>query len=154
MAMMNLCSDSGEQSESKMNECRLVADRIREVGRCDRQDLGKLENSKRLSNEAHAHPISSCEGTPSSRNRPVLPEQDPDHYSLEGSIRPPGGAPPGEKNPADRTSAPSVTPEDQTKHPKRRGEARSNQTLSDGRTDNSNPQRPLLSEALEEGKAQ
>ncbi|CAM6021576.1 unnamed protein product [Sphagnum balticum] len=64
-----------------------------------------------------------------------------------------GGARPGEKNAADRTSAPSATPEDQTKHPKRRGEARSNQTLSDGRTDNSNPQRPLLSEALEEGKA-
>jgi hypothetical protein len=67
MEMMNLCSDSGEQSESKMNECRLIADRIREAGRCDRQELGKLENSKRLSNEAPAHPISSYEGTPSSR---------------------------------------------------------------------------------------
>jgi hypothetical protein len=92
MEMMNLCSDLGEQSESKMNECRLVADRIREASRCDRQEIDKLENSKRLSNEAPAHPISSYEGTPSSRNRPVLPEQDPDHYSLEGSIRPPGGA--------------------------------------------------------------
>jgi len=125
MAMMNLRSDPGEQSESKMNECRLVADRTREAGRCVRQELGKLENSKRLSNEAPAHPISSCEGTPSSRNRPALPEQDPDQYALEESIRPPGGARPGEKNSADRTSTPSVAPEDQTKHPKRRGEAQS-----------------------------
>ncbi|CAK9861991.1 unnamed protein product [Sphagnum jensenii] len=64
------------------------------------------------------------------RSRPLL--------SL-GKHPPSGGARLGEKNPADRTSAPSVTPEDQTKHSKRRGEARSNQTFSDGRTDNSNP---------------
>jgi hypothetical protein len=88
MAMMNLYLDSGEQSESKMNECRLVADRIREAGRCDRQELSKFENNKRSSNEAPAHPISSCNGTPSSRNRPALPEQDPDHCSLEESIHP------------------------------------------------------------------
>jgi len=55
MAMMNLRSDSGEQSESKMNECCRVADKIREAGRCDRQELSKLENSKRFSNEAPAH---------------------------------------------------------------------------------------------------
>jgi hypothetical protein len=89
---MNLCSDSGEQSESKMNECRLVADRIREAGRCDRPELGKLENSKRLSNEAPALPISSYEGTPSSRNRLARPEQDPDQHSLEEGTCPRGGS--------------------------------------------------------------
>jgi len=88
--MMNLCLDSGEQSESKMNEYRLVADRIREAGRCDRQELGKLENNKWFSNETPVHPIASCDDTPSSRNRPALPEQDPDHCSLEESIPPPG----------------------------------------------------------------
>jgi hypothetical protein len=154
MAMMNLCLDSGEQSESKMNEYRLIADRIREAGRCNRQELGKFENNKRFSNEAPVHPISNCDSTPSSRNRPALPEQDPDQCSLEESILLPGGARSGEKNSVDRTSAPSVTPKEQTKHPKRRGEARSNQTRSNGRTDNSNSQRSLLSEAPEEGKAQ
>jgi hypothetical protein len=94
MVMMNLCSDSGEQSESKMNECRLVADRMREAGRCDRSELGKLENSKRLSNEAPAHPISSYEGTPSSRNCLARPEQDPDQYSLEEGTCPGGGCDP------------------------------------------------------------
>jgi len=137
-----------------MNECRLVADRIREAGRCDRPELGKLENSKRLSNEAPALPISSYEGTPSSRNRLARPEQDPDQHSLEEGTCPPGGERLGEKNSADRTSALSVAPEDQTKHPKRRGEAQSSQVRSDGRTDNSNSQRTLLSETPKGGKAQ
>ncbi|CAK9871210.1 unnamed protein product [Sphagnum jensenii] len=138
MAMMDLCSDSGEQSESIMNECRLVADKIREAGRCDRQELGKPEKGKRIFNEAPTHLISSCEGTPPSRNRPALPEQDPDHHSLEESTCPPGGARPGERNSADRTSTLLVAPEDQTKQLKRRGEGRSSQTRNDGRKDNSN----------------
>ncbi len=154
MAMMNLCSDSREQSDSKMDECRQVADRIREAGRCDRQEIGKLGSSKRISNDAPAYLISRSNGTPPSRSHAALPEQDPDSVSPEASIPPTGGARSGDKNSADRTPAPSVTPEEQTKHSKRRGEVRSNQTRSDGRTDNSNSQRLLLSEAPEEGKAQ
>ncbi|CAM6055883.1 unnamed protein product [Sphagnum tenellum] len=137
-----------------MNECRFVADRIREVGRCDRQELGKPEKGKRIFNEAPAHLISSYEGTPPSRNRPALPEQDPDHHSLSESTCPLGGARPGERNSADRTSTLSIAPEDQTKQLKRRGEGQSSQTRNDGRKDNSNSQRTLLPEALEEGKAQ
>jgi len=154
MAMMNLCSDSREQSDSKMDECRQVADRIREAGRCDRQEIDKLGSSKRISNDALAYPISRSDDTPSSRSRSALPEQDLDSTSLEASIPPSGGARSRDKNLVDRTPAPSVTPEEQTKHSKRRGEVRSNQTCSDGRTDNSNSQRLLLSEAPEEGKAQ
>ncbi|CAK9224029.1 unnamed protein product [Sphagnum troendelagicum] len=137
-----------------MNECRLIADIIQEAGQCDRQELDKPEKGKRIFNEASAHLISSCEGTPPSRNRPALPEQDPDHHSLKESTCPPGGARPGERNSADRTSTLSVALEDQTKQLKRRGEGRSSQTRSDGRKDNSNSQRTLLSEAPEEGKAQ
>ncbi len=138
MAMMNLCSVSREQSDSKMDECRQVADRIREASRCDRQEIGKLGSSKRISNDALAYPISRSDNTPPSRSHAALPEQDPDSISFEASIPPPGGARSGDKNSADRTPAPSVTLEEQTKHSKRRGEVRSNQTRSDGRMDNSN----------------
>jgi len=156
MAMMNLCSDSREQSDSKMEECCQVADKIREAGRCDRQEIGKLGSSKRISNDAPAYPISRSDDTPSSRSRFALPEQDLDSISLEASIPPPRGAQFGDKNSVDRTPAPSVTPEEQeqTKHSKRRREVRSNQTRNDGRTDNSNSQRLFLSEAPKEGKAQ
>jgi hypothetical protein len=92
MEMMNLCSDSGEQSDSKMDECRQVAERIREVGRCDRQEIGKLGSSKRISNDAPAYPISRSDDTPSSRSRSALPEQDPDSISLKASIPPWGSA--------------------------------------------------------------
>jgi hypothetical protein len=88
MAMMNLCSDSREQSDSKMEECCQVADKIREAGRCDRQEIGKLGSSKRISNDAPAYPISRSDDTPSSRSRFALPEQDLDSISLEASIPP------------------------------------------------------------------
>ncbi len=91
MAMMNLCSDSREQSDSKMDECCQVADIIREASRCDRQEIGKLGSSKRISNDAPAYPISRRDNTPSSRSRFALPEQDPDLISLEASIPPPRG---------------------------------------------------------------
>jgi hypothetical protein len=92
MAMMNLCSDSREQSDSKMDECCQVADIIREASRCDRQEIGKLGSSKRISNDTPAYPISRSDDTPSSRSRFALPEQDPDSISLEASIPPPGGS--------------------------------------------------------------
>jgi hypothetical protein len=44
--MMNSCSNSKEQRLYKLNECFLVADRIREAGRCELQGVGKLRNSK------------------------------------------------------------------------------------------------------------
>ncbi|CAK9210582.1 unnamed protein product [Sphagnum troendelagicum] len=109
-----------------MDECHQVADRIREAGRCDRQEIGKLGSSKRISNDAPAYPISRSNDIPSSRSRSALPEQDPDSISLKASIPPPGGTHTGDKNSTDRTPAPSVTLEEQTKQSKRRGEVQSN----------------------------
>jgi hypothetical protein len=73
-----------------MDECCQVADRIREAGRCDRQEIGKLGSSKRISNDAPAYPISRSDGTPPSRSHAALPKQDPDSISFEASIPPRG----------------------------------------------------------------
>ncbi len=43
---MNLCSDLEGQRIFKLNECFLVANRIREAGRNERQVFGKLECGK------------------------------------------------------------------------------------------------------------
>jgi hypothetical protein len=67
--MMNLCSNLEEQKDPKMNEYRQVADRIQEAGCCDRQEIGKLGNNKRVHNgdgdDAFISPTPSSGGTSS-----------------------------------------------------------------------------------------
>jgi hypothetical protein len=156
--MMNLYSKPEEQRGPKMNECRQVVDRIREAGRYDHQETDKLGNSKRVHNgdgdNTCTSPTPSNGDTSSSRGRFALLEQGPDSIPHETSTPLLGSAHFWEKNLADRTLVPSVTPKEQTAYLKRRGEAQKNQLRSDGRTGNLNSQRLFLSEALEEEMAQ
>jgi hypothetical protein len=80
--------------------------------------------------------------------------QGPDLIPPETSASLPGSACSGEKNSADRTLALSVTPKEQTKYLKRRGEARKSQLHSNGKTSDLSSQRLLLSKAPEEEMAQ
>jgi len=70
-AMMNLCSNSEEQSDPKLIEYRQVVDRVREVGRCDCQEISKLSGSKPTlnsdGNRYFTSPIPSSDGKPSTR---------------------------------------------------------------------------------------
>jgi hypothetical protein len=71
--MMNLCSNSEEQSDPKLIEYRQVVDKVREAGRCDRHEIGKLSGSKpTLSGDGNGYftsPITSSDGKPSARAR-------------------------------------------------------------------------------------
>jgi hypothetical protein len=71
--MMNLCSNSEEQSDPKLIEYRQVVDRVREAERCDRHEIGKLNGSKPTlnsdGNDYFTSPIPSSEGKPSARAR-------------------------------------------------------------------------------------
>jgi hypothetical protein len=49
--MMNPCSNSKEQRDPKLNEYRQVVNRVREAGRCDRQEIGKLGSGKPTHND-------------------------------------------------------------------------------------------------------
>ncbi len=86
---MNICSKSEEQSDPKLIEYRQVADRVREAGRCDGQEIGKLEKSKPTFNGYGNGYFTSS--TPSSdrklpaKARSARPEQDLDAIALEVS---------------------------------------------------------------------
>ncbi|CAM6003600.1 unnamed protein product [Sphagnum balticum] len=156
--MMNLCSNSEEQSDPKLIEYRQVADKVREAGRCDRHEIGKLSGSKpTLSGDGNGYftsPITSSDGKPSARARFAQPEQDLGSTALEISASRSGSALPRDKNSIDQAPAPSVTPKRQTKNSKGRGEARKSHSRSEGRTGESNSQRPLSSSIPEEEQAQ
>jgi hypothetical protein len=49
--MMNICSNSGEQSDPKLIEYRQVVDKVREAGRRDSQEICKLEKNKPTVND-------------------------------------------------------------------------------------------------------
>jgi len=79
-AMMNLCSNSEEQSDPKLIEYRQVADKVWEAGRCDRQEIGKLISSKpTLNSDGNGYFTSSTPSSdrkPSARARFAQPKQD------------------------------------------------------------------------------
>ncbi|CAK9260811.1 unnamed protein product [Sphagnum jensenii] len=156
--MMNLCSDPEEQRNLKLNECLLVTDRIREARRSDRQGSGKLGSGKRNPNgdgdNASTSLMPSSWDTPSARDLFTLPVQGPGSIPSKTNALLPGSARPSEKSSADRSPAPSITPKDQTKYLKRRGEMRKGHLRSDGRTRGFNSQWLLSSTTPEEEEAQ
>jgi hypothetical protein len=156
--MMNICSNSEEHNDPKLIEYRQVANRVREAGRCDSQEIGKLGDSKSTLNDYgngyFTSPIPSSDGKLSARAHFARSEQDLDAITLEASASRSGSAHLRNKNSIDQAPAPSVTPKRQTKNSKRKGEARKNQSRSDGRTGEPNPQRPLSSTLPEEEQAQ
>lgn len=155
---MNLCSNLEEQRNLKLNECLLVIDKIREAGRSDRQGSGKLGSSKRNPNGngggTSTSLMPSSWDTPSARDLFTLPMQGPSSIPFETSAPLPRSARPSEKSSADRSLAPSVTPKEQTKYLKRRGETRKDHLRSDGITRRFNSERLLSSTAPEEEEAQ
>ncbi|CAK9226322.1 unnamed protein product [Sphagnum troendelagicum] len=134
--MMNLCSNSEEQNDPKLNEYRQVAGKVREAGRCDRQKIGKLGGSKPThnsdGNDSFTSPIPGSDGILSARARFAQPAQDPD--SNVTRLAPPelGSAHLRVKNSSDQAPAPSVTSKMQTKSSKGKGEVRKSQSRSDG----------------------
>jgi hypothetical protein len=152
--MMNLCSNSEEQRDPKLNEYRQVADKVREAGRYDRQEIGKLGNSKPIHNDdgddTFTSPIPGSGGNSSARGRFARSVQDPKSNFHETNASISGSAHLRDKNLIDQTPAPSVTPKVQTKGLKGRGEARKNQSRNDGRMGEPNSQRPLSSKGPED----
>jgi hypothetical protein len=125
--MMNFCSNSEEQRDPKLNEYRQVVDRVREAGRCDRQEIGKLGNSKPIHNDdgddTFTSPIPGSGNNSSTRGRFAQPMQDSESNFHETSASLPGRIHLRDKNLIDQAPAPSVTPKAQTKGSKGRGDA-------------------------------
>jgi hypothetical protein len=156
-AMMNICSNSKEQSDPKLIEYRQVADRVQKARCCDSQEIGKLGESKSTlngyGNDYCTSPIPNSNGKLSARAHFARPEQDPNVIALETSAFRSGSARLRDKNSIDQALAPSVIPKRQTKNSKWKGEARKNQSCSDGQTSEPNSQRPLSSSPPEEKQA-
>ncbi|CAK9876822.1 unnamed protein product [Sphagnum jensenii] len=150
--MMNLCSNSEERRDPKINEYLQVADRVREAGRCNHQETGKPV----LKGDGNAPTFltPSDGGTSTSRGLLARPKQDPESNSHEKSASSLRSAHIRDESSADQAQATLVTPKEQMKHPRGRGEARKNQPRSNGRTGVTPPQRLLTSEAPEEEQAQ
>jgi hypothetical protein len=147
--MMNICSNLEEQSDPKLIEYRQVVDRVREAGRRDSQEIGKLEKSKPTlngyGNGYFTSPTPSSNGKLSAKAHSARLEQDLDAIAPEVSASRSGG-----KNSIDQVPVLSVTPKRQTKNSKGKGEARKSQSRSDGRMGELNPQRSLSSSPPEE----
>jgi hypothetical protein len=141
--MVNICSNSEEQSNPKLIEYRQVADRVREAERCDSQEIGKLQKSKptlnSYGNGYFTSPTPNSDGKLSAKAHIARPKQDPDAIVPEVSASRSKGAHLRGKNSIDQAPALSVTPKRQTKNSKGKGEARKNQSHSDGRTGELNP---------------
>jgi hypothetical protein len=159
--MMNLCSNSEGQRDPKLNEYRQVANRVQGTGRRDRQKIGKRGSGKSTHNghngdgdDIFISPTPGSGGNLSTKDLLAWPVQDPDLNSHETSASLPGNTHLWDKNSTDQAPTPSVTPKQQAKYSKGRGEARKNQSRNDGRTGELFSQRLLLSKVLEEEQAQ
>ncbi|CAK9254738.1 unnamed protein product [Sphagnum jensenii] len=156
--MMNICSNSEEQSDPMLNEYHQVADSVREARRYNRQEIGKLGCSKPTLNSdgngSFTSPIPGSDMTPTARARFARPAQDPDSNAHETSAPRSGSAHLRVKNSNDQAPAPSVTSKVSTKSSKGKGEAQISQSRGDGRTSELNSQRSLTSDLPEEEQAQ
>ncbi|CAM6022035.1 unnamed protein product [Sphagnum balticum] len=136
--MMNICSNLEEQSDPKLIEYRQVADRVREAGRRDSQEIGKLEKSKStLNGYGNGYLTSSSPSSDGKLPAKVCnarPKQDLSAIASEVSASRSGGAHLRGKNSIDQAPAPSVTPKGKTKNSRGKGEAWKNHLLNDGQT--------------------
>jgi len=157
-AMMDFCFNSEGQRDPKLNEYQQVAVRVRGAGRRDREELGKRESGKPILNGHNSDddeivldsPTPSNGGIPSAKDLHARPVQDPDSKFHKTNASSLGSTHLWDKSSAGQVPAHLVTPKEQTKLSKGRGEARKNQSRSDGRTSELLSQRSLSSEVLEE----
>ncbi len=159
-AMMDFCFNSKGQRDPKLSEYQQVVVRIRGAERYDREELGKRESSKPILNGHNGDeivldsPTPSSGGIPSAKDLHAWPVQDPNSKFHKTNASPPGSTHLWDKSSVSQVLAHSVTPKEQTKLSKGRGEARKNQSRSDGRTSEPLPQRSLSSEVPEEEQVQ
>ncbi len=155
--MMNICSNSEEQSDPKLIEYRQVADRVREAERCDNLEIGKLGESKPTlngyGNGYFTSPIPSRDGKTPARDHSARLEQDRNATALETSTSAPGSNNPRSKSSIDQALTISVAPKKQTRSSKKNGEARNVQSRDDRRTSELIPQRPRSSRLPKEEQA-
>jgi hypothetical protein len=126
--MTNSCSDSEEQRHFKLNECFLVADRIREAGCREQQGISKLSNSKWIPKGAGGDAPSSLK----SSNRDNAPAKECPTLSTQGLNELPhatsfplfGSALFEERSSAKQTSASLATPKESKDLPTHDGEMR------------------------------
>jgi len=92
---MNLRSNSEKHNDSKLNEYRQVG-RVREAGRCNRQEIGKLEGRMPTFNDdgngSFTSLIPDVDRTSSARARFARPTQDSDSNAHETSAPRSGSA--------------------------------------------------------------
>ncbi len=161
-AMMDFCFNSEGQRDPKLSEYQQVAVRVRGAGCRDREELGKRESGKPILNGHNGDddeivldsPTPSSDGIPSAKDLHVRSVQDPDSKFHKTNASPPGSTHLWDKSSAGQVPAHSVIPKEQTMLSKGRGEARKNQSRSNGKTSSSDPQRLLLSQAPDEEMAQ
>ncbi|CAN5974025.1 unnamed protein product [Sphagnum jensenii] len=129
-----------------------------EAGRCDRQEIGKLDYSKPThngdGNDSFTSPTLGSDETLTARARFARSAQDSDSNAHEINAPRSGSAHLRVKNSCDQAPAPSVTPKVQTKSSKGRGEAWKSQSRNVGRTNELSSQRSFASDLPEEEQAQ
>jgi hypothetical protein len=156
--MMNICSNSEEQSDPKLIKYRQVADRVREAGHCDNLEIGKLGESKPTFNGyGNGHftsPIPSRDGKTPARDHSARLEQDRNAIALETSASHSGSDNPRGKSSIGQAPTISVAPKKQTRSSKKNGEARKVQSHGDRQTNELIPQRPRSSRLPKEEQAQ
>jgi hypothetical protein len=155
--MMDICFNSEGQRDPKLKEYQQVAARVRGAERRDREEPGKpvLNGHNGDDDEIVLDSLTpSSDGIPSAKDLHARPVQDPDSKFQKTIASLPGSTHLWDKNSADQASVLSVAPKVQTKSSKGRGEARKNQSRSDGRMSNPPSQRSLSSEVPEEEQAQ
>ncbi len=155
---MNIYFNSEKQSDPKLIEYCQVANRVREAGRCDGQEFGKLGESKPAlngyDNGYSTSPILSSDGKLPTRDRSARSKQDHNAIALETSASHSGSDDLRDKSSVDQAPTISVAPKKQTKNSKGKGEARNVQLRGDGRTSEPIPQRLHSSRLPKEEQAQ
>jgi len=160
--MMDFCFNSEGQRDPKLSEYQQVAVRVRGAGCRDREELGKRESSKPILNGHNGDddeivlnsPTPSSGGIPSVKDLHARPAQDPNSKFHKTNASLLGSTHLRDKNLAGQVPAHLVAPKEQTKLSKGRGEARKNQSHSDGRTSDPPSQHSLSLEVPEEEQAQ
>jgi hypothetical protein len=142
--MMNICSNSEEQSDPKLIEYRQVADRVREAGRCDNLEIDKLEESKpTLNGYGNGHftsPIPSRDEKTPARDHSARLGQDRNAFALETSTSHSGSDNPQGQSSIGQAPTISVASKKQTGSSKKNGEARKVQSHGNRQTSELIPQ--------------
>jgi len=111
--MMNLCSNSEGQRDTKLNEYRQVANKVRGVGRRDHQKISKCGSNKPIHNDdgddIFISPTLGNGGNPSTRGFFAQPVQDPDLNSHETNAFLSWSTHLWDKNSTNQAPAPLVT---------------------------------------------